>query len=215
MQSRKTLVIVESPTKARTMTRFLSKEYTIIASVGHVRDLPQSAKDVPEKYKGEPWATLGINVKDNFAPLYITPRGKMKTIKELRAAVKGADELILATDEDREGESISWHLLEVLRPTIPVKRMAFHEITAQAIHEALENFREVNMRLVRAQETRRILDRLFGYTLSPVIWKKIAFGLSAGRVQSPRAAAASGAGAGADDAHCYDLLGFASDCAAY
>lgn len=167
------------------MTRFLPKEYQIIASVGHVRDLPQSARDIPAKYKGESWATLGINVAEDFAPLYIMPRGKSKVIKELRTAVKEADELILATDEDREGESISWHLVELLKPKIPVKRMAFHEITKRAIREALNNFREIDMKLVKAQETRRILDRLFGYTLSPVIWKKIAFGLSAGRVQSP------------------------------
>lgn len=167
------------------MMRFLPKEYKIIASVGHVRDLPQSAREIPAKYKGESWAPLGINVEEDFAPLYVMSRGKSKIIKELRAAVKQADELILATDEDREGESISWHLLELLKPKIPIKRMAFHEITARAIREALNNFREVDMQLVKAQETRRILDRLFGYTLSPVIWKKIAFGLSAGRVQSP------------------------------
>lgn len=179
-----TLVIVESPTKARTMARFLSKEYGIVASIGHVRDLPQSAKDIPAKHKGESWASLGIDVENDFAPLYVMSRGKSKVIRELRAAMKQADELILATDEDREGESISWHLVSLLKPTIPVKRMAFHEITARAIREALNNFREIDMKLVKAQETRRILDRLFGYTLSPVIWKKIAFGLSAGRVQS-------------------------------
>ena len=181
----KTLVIVESPTKARTMARFLPKEYRIVASVGHVRDLPQSAKDIPERYKEQPWASLGIDVENDFEPLYIIPRGKSKIIKELKANMKQSDEIILATDEDREGESISWHLATVLKPSIPIKRMAFHEITARAIKEALNNFREIDMQLVRAQETRRILDRLFGYTLSPVIWKKIAFGLSAGRVQSP------------------------------
>lgn len=181
----KTIVIVESPTKARTMTRFLPKEYKIIASVGHVRDLPQSAAEIPQKYKEEQWSKIGVNVANNFEPLYVIPKGKSKIIKELKAAINASDRVILATDEDREGESISWHLVNVLKPKVPIQRMVFHEITATAIKAALNNFRDIDMQLVKAQETRRILDRLFGYTLSPLIWKKVAYGLSAGRVQSP------------------------------
>ncbi|MFW5693581.1 MAG: type I DNA topoisomerase [Alkalispirochaeta sp.] len=179
------LVIVESPTKARTIKRFLPKGFVVEASIGHVRDLPQSASEVPAKYKKEPWSRLGINVDNGFAPLYVTPKGKSKVIRHLKDQLKSADVLYLATDEDREGESISWHLLEILKPKVPVRRMVFHEITKQAIENALENYRSVDLQLVRAQETRRILDRLYGYTLSPLIWKKIAYGLSAGRVQSP------------------------------
>ena len=179
------VVIVESPTKARTIRRFLPKNYHVEASVGHVRDLPQTAQDIPASVKKEEWARLGINVENDFAPLYITPKGKSKVIAELRKKVKAADEVLLATDEDREGESISWHLVEVLKPKAPVRRMVFHEITKTAIEHALAHSREIDMRLVKAQETRRILDRLYGYTLSPLIWKKIAYGLSAGRVQSP------------------------------
>lgn len=182
---KKSLVIVESPTKARTIRRFLPSDYVVEASIGHIRDLPQSASDVPKKYKGESWARLGINVEDGFAPLYITPKGKSKIVTELRKKLKDADELYLATDEDREGESISWHLVQLLKPKVPVKRMVFHEITKGAIQKALDDPREVDMNLVKAQETRRILDRLYGFTLSPLIWKKIAYGLSAGRVQSP------------------------------
>lgn len=183
--NKKILVIVESPTKARTIRKFLPSNYTVEASVGHVRDLPISAADIPAKYKGEPWARLGINVEDNFKPLYITPRGKGKVVRELKKKLKESDELLLATDEDREGESISWHLIDILKPKVPVRRMVFHEITRSAIQYALEHGREVDMNLVNAQETRRILDRLYGFTLSPLIWKKIAYGLSAGRVQSP------------------------------
>jgi len=183
--NKKILVIVESPTKARTIRKFLPSNYTVEASVGHVRDLPISAADIPARYKGEPWARLGINVEDNFKPLYITPRGKGKVVRELKKKLKEANELLLATDEDREGESISWHLIDVLKPKVPVRRMVFHEITRSAIQHALEHGREVDMNLVNAQETRRILDRLYGFTLSPLIWKKIAYGLSAGRVQSP------------------------------
>jgi DNA topoisomerase I len=178
------LVIVESPTKAKTIRNYLPKEYKVIASMGHIRDLPQSAKDIPAKYKEHKWSKLGVNVEKNFEPLYLIPKTKKKIVKELKELIKDADELLLATDEDREGESISWHLLEVLKPTIPVKRMVFHEITKEAIQESLTQCRDIDDRLVRAQETRRILDRLVGYTLSPLIWKKIAYGLSAGRVQS-------------------------------
>lgn len=179
------LVIVESPTKARTIKRFLPAGFVVEASVGHIRDLPQNAQEVPARVKKEPWARLGINVDDHFSPLYVTPKGKANVIRHLKSLVKEAEVVYLATDEDREGESISWHLLEVLKPRVPVRRLVFHEITKTAIHHALENYRDVDMKLVRAQETRRILDRLYGYTLSPLVWKKIAFGLSAGRVQSP------------------------------
>ena len=179
------LVIVESPTKARTIKRFLPSNYTVEASVGHVRDLPQTAADIPKNLKQEEWARLGIDVENDFAPLYVTPKGKSKVINELKRKVKQADAVMLATDEDREGESISWHLVQVLKPKGPVRRMVFHEITRTAIESAIENHRDIDMRLVKAQETRRILDRLYGFTLSPLIWKKIAYGLSAGRVQSP------------------------------
>ncbi len=178
------LVIVESPTKARTIRGFLPAGYEVQASMGHVRDLPESASDIPEEVKGEEWSRLGVNVHANFEPLYVIPKDKRKVVKELKEALKRADELILATDEDREGESISWHLQQVLQPKVPTRRMVFHEITREAIQEALQNCREVDEQLVRAQETRRILDRLVGYTLSPLLWKKIAPKLSAGRVQS-------------------------------
>ncbi|ACB00523.1 MULTISPECIES: type I DNA topoisomerase [Cyanophyceae] len=179
-----TLVIVESPTKARTIRNYLPKGYHVTASMGHIRDLPSSAEEIPKEQKGQPWSQLGVNVENNFAPLYIVPKKKKKVVTELKQALKEADELILATDEDREGESISWHLLEVLKPKVPIKRMVFHEITQEAIQKALTNCREIDENLVHAQETRRILDRLVGYTLSPLLWRKIAKGLSAGRVQS-------------------------------
>ena len=179
-----TLVIVESPTKARTIRNYLPHDYQVEASMGHVRDLPQSASDIPESVKKEKWAKIGVNVDADFEPLYIVPQDKKKIVKALKDALKNADELVLATDEDREGESISWHLLQLLKPKVPVKRMVFHEITEDAIRQALNNCRDVDEQLVHAQETRRILDRLVGYTLSPLLWRKIAAGLSAGRVQS-------------------------------
>ena len=180
----KKLVIVESPTKAKTISKFLPGGYQVKASMGHVRDLPASAAEIPDKYRGEPWSRLGVNVEDNFDPLYVIPDKKKKLINELKAALKEADELLLATDEDREGESIGWHLQEVLKPKQPVRRMVFHEITREAIEHALNDTRAIDMDLVHAQETRRILDRLVGYTVSPLLWRKIAPKLSAGRVQS-------------------------------
>ncbi len=183
--AKKTLVIVESPTKARTIKRFLGPDYHVEASIGHVRDLPQKASDIPQKMKEHEWSRLGIDVDNDFAPLYITPKDKTKIVRQLKQKLKDADELLLATDEDREGESISWHLVQLLKPKVPVRRMVFHEITRPAIEHALAHGREIDSCLVKAQETRRILDRLYGYTLSPLIWKKIAYGLSAGRVQSP------------------------------
>jgi DNA topoisomerase-1 len=180
----KTLVIVESPTKAKTIANFLPQDFVVESSLGHVRDLPTSAKEIPESIKGQPWARLGIDIEHDFEPIYVIPAEKKKAVAALKAAMKNASALYLATDEDREGESISWHLVEVLKPKIPLQRLVFHEITREAIQEALKNPREIARKLVVAQETRRILDRLYGYEISPVLWRKIAPRLSAGRVQS-------------------------------
>ena len=178
------LVIVESPAKARTLSRILGSGFVVEASYGHIRDLPEKAGDIPARVKGESWARLGVNVEDDFEPIYVIPKGKKKQVKLLKEAIRNADTLILATDEDREGESISWHVVQVLKPKVPVQRIAFHEITKSAILKALENPRDIDTGLVRAQESRRILDRLFGYLLSPLLWRKVRTGLSAGRVQS-------------------------------
>jgi len=181
----KPLVIVESPAKARTIAGFLGKDFVVESSIGHIRDLPQGAEQIPEEFKGTPAARLAVNVESHFEPIYVVPPNKKKVVTALKAALKNASELYLATDEDREGEAIAWHVLEVLKPKVPVKRMVFHEITPQAIQEAIANSRELDMQLVEAQEGRRILDRLVGYELSPVLWRKIGRGArSAGRVQS-------------------------------
>ena len=178
------LVIVESPAKAKTIAGYLGEGYVVESSIGHIRDLPTRAADIPAAMKKVPWARLGVNVENDFEPLYIEDPDKKKKIAELKRELKGASELLLATDEDREGEAIAWHLLEVLQPKVPVRRMVFHEITREAIQRALGETREIDERLVDAQETRRILDRLYGYEVSPVLWKKVMQGLSAGRVQS-------------------------------
>ena len=179
-----TLVIVESPTKARTIRQFLPSNFEVLASMGHVRDLPKGAGEIPAAMKKEKWSRIGVNTTEDFEPLYVVPKEKKKVVKNLKDALKGATQLLLATDEDREGESISWHLMQLLKPKIPTRRMVFHEITKKAINKALGETREIDMELVQAQETRRILDRLFGYELSPLLWKKVAPRLSAGRVQS-------------------------------
>lgn len=177
------LVIVESPAKANTIGAYLGPDYTVMASIGHVRDLPQPS-DLPASMKKGPYGRFAVNVEDDFDPYYVVNADKKKTVTELKRALKDADELYLATDEDREGEAIAWHLLEVLKPKVPVKRMIFHEITKEAIQAALSNTRDINTHLVDAQETRRILDRLVGYEVSPLLWRKVRQGLSAGRVQS-------------------------------
>jgi DNA topoisomerase-1 len=178
------LVIVESPAKAKTIGGYLGSGYTVEASIGHIRDLPRNAADVPAAYKGQPWARLGVDTDNDFEPLYIVSPDRKQQVSKLKALVKDADELYLATDEDREGEAIAWHLVQTLNPKIPVRRMVFHEITPSAIADAVNNPREIDERLVDAQETRRILDRLYGYEVSPVLWKKVLPRLSAGRVQS-------------------------------
>ncbi|MFI9051717.1 type I DNA topoisomerase [Streptomyces sp. NPDC053427] len=178
------LVIVESPAKAKTIKGYLGPGYVVEASVGHIRDLPNGAAEVPAKYKGEPWARLGVNVDADFQPIYVVNSDKKDQVKKLKELLAESDELFLATDEDREGEAIAWHLQEILKPKVPVHRMVFHEITKDAIREAVANPRDLNQKLVDAQETRRILDRLYGYEVSPVLWKKVMPRLSAGRVQS-------------------------------
>jgi DNA topoisomerase I len=178
------LVIVESPAKAKTIAGYLGKDYMVESSIGHIRDLPHNATEVPAEHKQEPWARLGVNVDHEFEALYVVDPKKKSLVSDLKAKLKNADELLLATDEDREGEAIAWHLVEVLQPKVPVKRMVFHEITKPAIERALGETRDIDDRLVNAQETRRILDRLYGYEVSPVLWRKVMKGLSAGRVQS-------------------------------
>ena len=178
------LVIVESPAKARKIGSYLGDGYVVEASVGHIRDLPQRAADIPKEYKKIAWAKEGVNIEEDFAPLYVINPDKKAKVAELKALMKNAEELILATDEDREGEAIAWHLVEVLEPKIPIKRMVFNEITKEAIQSAVENTRDLDYDLIDAQETRRVLDRLFGYRLSPVLWKKVMPRISAGRVQS-------------------------------
>jgi DNA topoisomerase I len=180
----KPLVIVESPAKAKTIAGFLGAGYMVESSVGHIRDLPSDASDIPASMKGESWARLGVDVDNGFKPLYVVVPGKKERVTKLKSLLKDASEVYLATDEDREGESIAWHLLEVLNPRVPVKRMVFHEITPEAIQHAVDNWRDLDRRLVDAQETRRILDRLYGYEVSPVLWRKVLPRLSAGRVQS-------------------------------
>ncbi|WP_086830163.1 type I DNA topoisomerase, partial [Allokutzneria sp. NRRL B-24872] len=182
--STRRLVIVESPAKARKIASYLGRNFVVESSRGHIRDLPRGAADVPAKYKGEAWARLGVDVENDFEPLYIVTPDKKSTVSELKEALKSVDELYLATDGDREGEAIAWHLMQTLKPKVPVRRMVFHEITEPAIRAAAENPRDLDQHLVDAQETRRILDRLYGYEVSPVLWKKVMPKLSAGRVQS-------------------------------
>src|SRR5438552_4565787 len=177
------LVIVESPAKARTIAGYLGGEFAVESSIGHVRDLPDRASDVPEA-KRKRFGALGVDVEHAFEPFYVVDQDKKKIVNALKKRLTDADELLLATDEDREGEAIAWHLVEVLKPKVPVRRMVFHEITREAIERALAETRDIDERLVDAQETRRILDRLYGYEVSPVLWKKVMRGLSAGRVQS-------------------------------
>jgi DNA topoisomerase I len=178
------LVIVESPSKARTIAGYLGRGYVVESSVGHIRDMPDRAAEIPARYRGEPWARLGVNVDDNFEALYVVPSDKRQQVSKLRSALKDADELLLATDEDREGEAIAWHLVEELKPKVPTHRMVFHEITPEAIARAIASPREVDHGLVDAYQARRVLDRLYGYEVSPVLWKKVMPKLSAGRVQS-------------------------------
>jgi DNA topoisomerase-1 len=175
---------VESPAKAKTIAGLLGPDYVVESSIGHIRDLPRRADEVPAAYKGESWSRLGVDVDNGFKPLYVVSTEKKSQVAKLKQLVKQASEVYLASDEDREGESIAWHLLEVLAPRVPVKRMVFHEITRPAIERAVTEWRDLDRRLVDAQEARRILDRLYGYEVSPVLWKKIMPRLSAGRVQS-------------------------------
>ena len=180
----KTLIVVESPAKARTISKFLGDDYIVESSIGHIRDLPSKAAEIPAAHKKKPWSRIGVNVDEDFKPLYIVPTAKKAQVKKLKDLLAQSDALFLATDEDREGEAIAWHLVEVLKPKVPIRRMVFHEITERAIHAAIENPREIDHRLVEAQEARRILDRLYGYEVSPLLWLKIKPRLSAGRVQS-------------------------------
>src|ERR1700683_5279294 len=178
------LVIVESPAKARTIAGYLGKDYVVESSIGHIRDMPDKAAEIPAKYRGEPWARLGVNIDADFEPLYVVNADKRQQVSKLKNLLKDADELLLATDEDREGEAIAWHLLEELKPKVPHSRMVFHEITPEAIARAIANPRQVDEGLVDAYQARRVLDRLYGYEVSPVLWKKVMPKLSAGRVQS-------------------------------
>jgi len=185
IDARRRLVIVESPAKAKTIAGFLGRGYVVESSLGHIRDLPSKKTDVPAAQRERFGDPVGVDVQGGFEPLYVVPPGRAKEqVRKLKAALKDADELLLATDEDREGEAIAWHLREELRPKSPVHRMVSHEITADAIHEAVDNPRDIDEDLVDAQETRRIVDRLYGYEVSPVLWRKVMQGLSAGRVQS-------------------------------
>ncbi len=184
MPATKKLVIVESPAKAKTIAGYLGSDFVVESSIGHIRDLPNNASEIPASVKGEAWARLGVDVDKDFEPLYVVDSRKKKVVADLKSKLKNADELLLATDEDREGEAIAWHLLQLLKPSVPVRRMVFHEITKPAIQRALEDTRQIDERLVDAYETRRILDRLYGYEVSPVLWRKVMQGLSAGRVQS-------------------------------
>ena len=177
-------MIVESPAKARKIGGYLGDEYVVEASIGHIRDLPQRAADIPKEVKKFPWSREGVDIENDFAPLYVINPDKKQKVSELKELLKDAEELILATDEDREGEAIAWHLMEILRPKVPVRRMVFNEITKEAILKAVNETRDIDQRLVDAQETRRVLDRLYGYRLSPVLWKKVMPRISAGRVQS-------------------------------
>jgi DNA topoisomerase-1 len=179
----KKLVIVESPAKARTIAGYLGGDFVVESSIGHIRDLPNRASDVPKEMRAK-YGTMGVAIDEGFEPYYIVDQDKKKVVADLRRKLKDASELLLATDEDREGEAIAWHLKEVLQPQVPVRRMVFHEITREAIERALADTRDIDERLVDAQETRRILDRLYGYEVSPVLWKKVMPRLSAGRVQS-------------------------------
>ena len=178
------LVIVESPAKARTIAGYLGKGYVVESSIGHIRDMPGSAADIPDKLRKEPWARLGVNIDADFEPLYVVNADKRQQVSKLKQLLKDADELLLATDEDREGEAIAWHLVQELKPKVPARRMVFHEITPEAIAAAVAHPRDVDNGLVEAYQTRRVLDRLYGYEVSPVLWKKVMPQLSAGRVQS-------------------------------
>src|SRR5215472_12064457 len=184
MNGARRLVIVESPSKARTIAGYLGQGYVVESSIGHIRDMPGSAADIPDRLRKEPWARLGVNIDADFEPLYVVHADKRQQVSKLKQLLKNADELLLATDEDREGEAIAWHLREELKPRVPTKRMVFHEITPKAIADAVASPRDLDDGLVEAYQTRRVLDRLYGYEVSPVLWKKVMPQLSAGRVQS-------------------------------